>query len=63
MRKRSPQTENRALRRQLKSSEASVEQYRLQARIAEGKLTQAKQETSEWKRRFDALLGIGAGGG
>lgn len=56
MRKPSPATENKTLKRDLKLARAEASHYRLQMTVAEGRLTKAQQETAEWKRRFDALL-------
>lgn len=56
MRKPSPETELRTLRREVKR----LLSYRLDAEqtmaIQRGQITKAQQETAEWKRRFDALL-------
>lgn len=55
----SPETQIRNLKRQLKAMTADMAEYRLQARVYEGRLTKAQQECAEWKKRFDALLAHG----
>lgn len=55
----SEKTQIRTLKRQLKDANAIAAEARMQARIAEGRLTKAQQECAEWKRRFDSLLAAG----
>ncbi len=54
----SPETQVRTLKRLLKAAETDAREYRMQARIAEGRLTKSQQELADWKRRFDALLKV-----
>lgn len=55
----SPATEIRNLKRLLAAVTKDSAEHRMQARIAEGRLTKVQQEVAEWKRRFDALLASG----
>lgn len=54
----SPATELKNTKRLLKAALTDASEYRMQVRVAEGRLTKAQQELAEWKRRFDALLKI-----
>ena len=57
-RERSVATENRDLRRQLKSERRLASEWERQARVYKTQATKLAGELSEWKARFDALLGI-----
>lgn len=55
-RKPSPETELRALKRELKDARALRDEYQREAMILRGQLNKSQAETGEWKRRFDTLL-------
>ena len=56
MRKPSPETELRNLRRELKEATQLKNDYQREAMILRGQLNKSQAETGEWKRRFDSLL-------
>ena len=56
MRKPSPETELRTVKRDLRETSARLEQYQREAMILRGQLNKSQAETGEWKRRFDLLL-------
>jgi septal ring factor EnvC (AmiA/AmiB activator) len=55
-RKPSPETELRNLRRQLRETQATKDQYQREAMVLRGQLNKSQAETGEWKHRFDQLL-------
>ena len=58
MRKPSPETELRNLRREFKELRTDWRDARAASDAYRARATKAEQEIVEWKRRFDALLKI-----
>lgn len=56
MRKPSPETENRTLRRELKQEKTKHAQCRGRNALLQSLLEARGKEVEEWKGRFDALL-------
>ena len=54
--KQSPQSLIRELKDVVRNEREAAGRYARELEIARGQLTKARQETAEWKQRFDALL-------
>lgn len=56
MRKPSPETELRTVKRQLREAIDLKNQYQREAMVLRGQLNKAYAEAGEWKHRFDMVL-------
>lgn len=56
MRKPSPETELRTVKRELREVTELKNEYQKEAMILRGQLNKAQAETGIWERRFDAML-------
>lgn len=56
MRKPSPETKLRTVKRELREVTSLRNDYQREAMILRGQLNKAQAETGIWERRFDAML-------